>query len=126
MACYGESFKGTDVNLKLKAAFKNEMASAERLIRAGHLEQAMWHLERAHVLGQGTVMAHVRSHWGMFRIAFKRHAPGEVVGQVVRIILGALGSAFGIVPVGNTGGTNISMFARLPIDPELAALMKQE
>ena len=45
-------------------------------------------------------------------------------GQAVRIVLGALGSAVGRVPVGNTGGTDISMFARLPIDPELAKLLE--
>jgi hypothetical protein len=102
-----------------------EMASAGRLIRAGRLDQAMRHLERAHVLGQRRIMPHVRSHWGMLRVALKRHALAEVSGQAVRIVLGALGSAVGMVPIGNTGGTNVSMFARLPIDPELAALIEQ-
>ena len=40
-------------------------------------------------------------------------------GQIVRIVLGTLGSAVGLVPVGNTGGTNVSMFKRMPIAPEL-------
>jgi hypothetical protein len=30
-----------------------------------------------------------------------------------------LGSAVGKVPVGNTGGSNVSMFKRMPIAPEL-------
>ncbi|MFC5460496.1 DUF3703 domain-containing protein [Massilia niabensis] len=114
------------MNSALKAAFENEMASAARLIQAGHPDQAMRHLERAHVLGQRKAMPHVRSHWAMLRIALERRAPGEVLGQGVRIVLGALGSAVGIVPTGNTGGTNISMFARLPIDPELAELIRQD
>jgi hypothetical protein len=116
----------TGVKSKLKAAFESEMVLAVHCIRAGRLEQAMWHLERAHVLGQSNVMPHVRSHWHMFRIALRRHAYGEGLGQVVRIILGALGSAVRIIPVGNTGGSNISMFARIPIDPELAELIKQD
>jgi len=41
------------------------------------------------------------------------------LGQTVRILLGILGSAVGVVPVGNTGGTDISMFKRMPIEPEL-------
>ncbi|WP_334187382.1 DUF3703 domain-containing protein [Noviherbaspirillum sp.] len=114
------------MNPALKAAFENEMASAGRFIRAGSLDRAMRHLERAHVLGQGEVIPHVRTHWGMLSIALKRRAPGEGLGQAVRIVLGALGSAVGMVPVGNTGGTNISMFARLPIDPELAVLIEQD
>ena len=41
------------------------------------------------------------------------------LGQIVRIVLGMLGSAIGIVPVGNTGGTDVSMFKRMPIEAEL-------
>jgi hypothetical protein len=41
------------------------------------------------------------------------------LGQAVRIVLGMLGSAVGVIPVGNTGGTDISMFKRMPIEPEL-------
>jgi len=41
------------------------------------------------------------------------------MGQVVRLVLGVLGSAVGKVPVGNTGGSNVSMFKRMPIEPEL-------
>lgn len=114
------------MNRTLQAAFEKEMATADRLIRAGRLDRAMWHLERAHVLGQRRVMPHVRSHWGMLRVAVKRHALAEASGQAVRIVLGALGSAVGVVPIGNTGGSNISMSARLPIDPELADLIEQE
>lgn len=114
------------MNTELMAAFDAEMAAAERLIRAGCLDRAMRHLERAHVLGQNHVMPHVRSHWAMFRIAVKRHSAADGLGQAIRIILGALGSAVGVVPTGNTGGTDISMFARLPIDDELAALIKRD
>jgi hypothetical protein len=114
------------VKSKLKAAFESEMASAVHFIQAGRMEQAMRHLERAHVLGQYNILPHVRSHWHMLRIALRRHACGEGLGQVVRIMLGALSSAVRIIPVGNTGGSNISMFARIPIDPELAELIKQD
>jgi hypothetical protein len=41
----------------------------------------------------------------------------------VRIVLGVLGSAVGVVPVGNTGGTDISMFKRMPIEPELQRII---
>jgi hypothetical protein len=44
----------------------------------------------------------------------------------MRILLGALGSAVGSVPTGNTGGSNVSMFRRMPIDPELARIMRDE
>jgi hypothetical protein len=60
----------------------------------------------------------------MLRIGMKRRSATEVLGQGVRIFLGALGSAVGIVPVGNTGGTDISMFKRLPIDPGIRGLLE--
>jgi hypothetical protein len=110
----------------LKAAFEAEMAAAERLIQAGRLNRAMRHLERAHVIGQSYVRPHVRSHWSMFRIAVKRNSLADGLGQAVRIILGAFGSAIGVVPIGNTGGTDISMFARVPVDPEIAALIMRD
>jgi hypothetical protein len=109
---------------KLKQAFEAEMAAAACLYQQGRLDQAFRHLEVAHVLGQKYVMPHVRSHWLMFRIGMKRRSATEVPGQAVRICLGALGSALGFVPVGNTGGTDISMFKRLPIDPGIRGLLQ--
>jgi hypothetical protein len=40
-----------------------------------------------------------------------------------RIVLGAIGSALGSVPVGNTGGTDVSMFKRMQIRPDLWQIM---
>jgi hypothetical protein len=60
----------------------------------------------------------------MLKIGLKRRSLQEVSGQAARILLGALGSAVGVVPVGNTGGTNISMFKRLPIDRDLQDLLR--
>lgn len=105
------------MKFELKQAFEAEMFAAEDLYRKGRLNQEFKHVEVAHVLGQRYVVPHVRSHWLMLKIGLKRRSSTEVLGQAVRIFLGALGSAVGIVPEGNTGGTDISMFKRLPIDP---------
>ena len=100
-------------------AFDNEIALAKVFIARGELETAFAHIERAHVIGQAFVVPHARSHWLMLEVELRRRRPGAVFGQVVRIALGALGSAVGVIPVGNTGGTNVSMFKRMPIAPEL-------
>ena len=105
---------------KLRKAFEAEMAAARNLYQKGQLSQAFAHLETAHVLGQRYVLSHIQSHWLMLKIGWRRRSTAEVMGQVARIILGALGSAVGVVPTGNTGGTNISMFKRLPIAPTIA------
>lgn len=107
------------MNPVLGAACENEIAMAKGHLANGALEQAWFHLERAHVLGQSFIVPHVRSHWLMLKVELKRKRPSAVLGQAVRIVLGALGSAVGVVPVGNTGGTDISMFKRLPIAPDL-------
>ena len=112
------------MNAAVKHAFEGEMAAAGARERQGSFDGALHHLERAHVLGQREVVPHVRTHWRMFVIAMRRRDLPASWGQAVRIVLGALGSAVGRVPVGNTGGTDISMFARLPIDPELAKLLE--
>lgn len=113
------------MNPALRQACDAEMAAATRLNEAGEFVQAFQHLERAHVLGQQYVLPHVATHYWMLRMGEKRRSVPEVVGQVIRIILGALGSAAGFVPTGNTGGTNISMFKRLPLDPDIQELLKQ-
>jgi protein tyrosine phosphatase (PTP) superfamily phosphohydrolase (DUF442 family) len=112
------------MNSLTRTAFDDAIASARSLMRGGRHDEACTHLERAHVLGQRHVAAHVLTHWLMLRIAFQRGEPIAVIGQALRIMLGALGSALGIVPTGNTGGTNVSMFKRMPIDPQLADLMQ--
>jgi hypothetical protein len=101
------------------AAFDNEIALAKELIAKGELEASFPHLERAHIIGQAFVVPHATSHWLMLRVEFRRRRVMAVFGQTVRIVLGILGSAVGVVPVGNTGGTDISMFKRMPIEPEL-------
>lgn len=109
---------------QLRQAFEAEMRAAIALYAAGEWAQAFRHLEAAHVLGQRHVVPHVATHWWMLRIGLRRRSPKEVIGQALRIPLGALGSAVGIVPVGNTGGTNIGMFRRLPIDPDVRKLIE--
>lgn len=107
----------------LKDAFETEMTTAYSLFQNGSLHEAFRHLERAHVMGQRYVVPHVRSHWLMLRIGLARHSVTEVWGQAMRIALGALGSAVDVVPIGNTGGTIISMFACKPIAPDLAKII---
>lgn len=102
-----------------RQAFDSEIRQAMAMLRAGEIDGGFTHLERAHVIGQAYVVPHVVSHWHMLRVEVKRGRPVAALGQAVRIVLGGLGSAVGVVPTGNTGGSDISMFKRMPIDPEL-------
>ena len=107
------------MNAELRRAFDREIALGKEYMSGGDLDRAFGHLERAHVLGQRYVGPHVKAHWLMLKLELGRGRIGAVFGQLARIVLGALGSAIGVVPTGNTGGTDISMFKRLPIAPDL-------
>lgn len=112
------------MNSELRQAFDAEMTAAIHLYEEGNLANAFLHLEVAHVLGQRYIAPHVTTHYWMLKIGLNRRSMPEVLGQVLRMFLGALGSAVGLAPVGNTGGTNISMFKRLPVDPSVEKLIR--
>jgi hypothetical protein len=107
------------MNPVLSAAFDREIALAEESTAKGELETGFAHLERAHVIGQAFVVPHARAHWLMLKVELQRGQPVPAFGQVVRFVPGILGSAVGSVPVGNIGGSSVSMFKRMPITPEL-------
>ena len=81
------------------------------------------HLERAHVLGQASTREHVRVHWRMMRWAIRHRDAREFAGQLLRIVGAATKTFMGLVPVGNTGGANVSAVRPMPLDPELAAII---
>lgn len=113
------------MKLELQQAFDAEMRAAISLYQAEKYTEAFPHLERAHVLGQRYVSPHVATHYWMLRIGWKRRSLPEIGGQLARIALGALGSAVGVVPDGNTGGTNVGMFKRMPVDPGIRRLVRR-
>ena len=107
----------------LAAAFDAEVQNAERALANDNLVAAFAHLERAHVLGQWYVRPHLITHWGMLRIGWRRRDVREILGQLMRIPGGMIGSAIGRVPRGNTGGSRVSAFQPLPIPPDLKELL---
>lgn len=114
------------MNRMLRVAFEAEIARAKELLARDELERSLAHLERAHVLGQAFVVPHARAHGWMLMVESRRRRPGAAMGQVVRIVLGVLGSLVGIVPLGNTGRSDVRMFERMPIAPELQRILDGE
>jgi len=107
----------------LRAAFDAEVQFAQRALAEDNLGVAFAHFERAHILGQWYVTTHVLAHAGMLRIGWRRRDPREIIGQILRIAGGAIGSAIGRVPRGNTGGSRVSAFRELPIPSDLRQLL---
>lgn len=102
-----------------------ELANAKLAGSAGDTQQEFAHLERAHVLGQESTYWHVKVHVLMLVWATRNRSVREMLGQVFRIVGAATKTVFGLVPQGNTGGANVSPFRKMPIAPELAALIRK-
>lgn len=84
---------------------------------------AFLHLERAHVLGQASTREHVRVHFHMLVWAWRHRQLRELSGQLFRLLGAAMLTAIGMVPTGNTGGSNVSPFRKMAIAPDLAILI---
>jgi hypothetical protein len=103
---------------------EREILAAYQADARGQPDVAFSHLERAHILGQTSTIEHVRVHWHMLLWGIRQRNVRESLGQLLRIVGAAIGTAIGLVPQGNTGGTNVTPFKRMPIPPELAALIE--
>lgn len=104
---------------------ETELRAAHDAELQGNPALAFSHLERAHVLGQSSTVEHVRVHWRMFVWGWRSRSLKECLGQLLRIVGASTKTAFGLVPPGNTGGSNISPFKRLPVPSDLAATIQQ-
>jgi len=108
---------------RVKAAFANEMTCARSAEAAGDLALAQRHLERAHILGQRWYLTHIQTHYRMLRLALKRSDGNEARGQLVRLIGAGPFHIAGWVPVGNTGGANVSATLPMPIPSDLQSYL---
>ena len=107
---------------RLHAAFEHEMAQARSATARHDLDAAFLRLERAHILGQSRTWLHVRAHIAMLFIGWRRRDARELVGQVLRVVAAATKSRIW-VPLGNTGGANVSPFRPMPVPDDLAAVL---
>lgn len=114
------------MNNVLKNAYESELEGARMAWNRASLDEAFSHLERAHVLGQRHFPTHMQVHLWMLRIGWARRDGREMVGQVIRLLLTPLGHLTGRLPLGNTGGANVSAFQPMPVAPELKVLLKQD
>ncbi|MER7543596.1 DUF3703 domain-containing protein [Spirillospora sp. NPDC127506] len=104
----------------LRAAYDDEMAAA----RAATAPEDRWrHLERAHILSQPWPWPHTRNHIAMLALALAQRDRREALGQVVRIIVAAPGSALGRYPEGNTGRARVGLTQPMPVPDDLAPLL---
>ncbi len=110
---------------KIHPHVAKEFAAAVSAEQQGDPDLAFRHLERAHVLGQSVTREHVRAHWERLLWGVRRRRPGEITGQILRILGAATKTVLGLVPSGNTGGSNLSPIRRLPIPLDLQTIIDE-
>lgn len=102
----------------IKDAFYNELHLGKKLLKENQFSKAFYHFENAHILGQKHLYRHMISHFWLLFWAIKNQSIKEVIGQIFRILASVLFTLFW-VPVGNTGGANVSAVKPMPIRKEL-------
>jgi hypothetical protein len=110
---------------RIRPYVESEILAAREAESRGQPDVAFSHLERAHILGQASTVEHVRAHWHMLLWSIRQRNVREGLGQLVRIVGAAISTAVGLVPQGNTGGTNVNPFKSMPLPPELASRIKE-
>ncbi len=110
---------------KLKPYFQKELNAYQKALAINDLPKAWRHLERSHVIGQAYPYEHSYVHWKMLLFGIQIKSGKEILGQIPRLLVGGVKSFVGTIPVGNTGGANISAIKPLPIEADLQAVFKK-
>lgn len=112
------------MNQKISVAFLGEMEKAKEHFETRQFDKSWYHLERAHILGQRFVWPHVKVHYEMLRFGLKQKDLREILGQLIRIPGGFIGSLINKVPIGNPGGSNVKATQSFPLPDDLAKMLK--
>ena len=113
---------GTNTSRR-RMAFDAHIEQARAAMRRREWRAAETLLDRAHVIGQPSAVDHVRSHAWMLVLGWRKLDPGEIGGQLWRLLVAAPASLLGKYPAGNTGRTNVSGFVPMPIPDDLRELL---
>jgi hypothetical protein len=108
---------------KIRPYVQAELVAAAEAERQGDRRCAFRRLERAHVLSQAAPIEHTRVHGRMLKFALQQGLPREALGQIPRLLLAALLSLVGLVPPGNTGGSNVSGLQPMPVAEDLQQII---
>jgi hypothetical protein len=119
-------WRGLANSFAARRVIADEMAAYRSALEEGDEDRAWHHLERVHIVSQPFLGPHLNSHGVMLQFAIKQRDWGEVLGQIVRIILAPLGALTGRLPVGNIGRSHVSAFAPMPIPADLADALRQQ
>ena len=110
---------------KLQNYYQEELAASKATFENGQLQQAWSHLERAHILGQPYPYQHTEVHWLMLKFGVRIKSGKEIFGQIPRLLVGGVKSFVGTIPVGNTGGADVSPLKPMEIPGDLQQIINR-
>lgn len=119
-----EATNSSNFGRRIHSYVEAELTIARSAELSGDPSSAFRRLERAHVLGQRSTVEHVRAHLHMLMWGIRQHNRREIRGQIMRVIGAAAGTWTGLVPHGNTGGSNVGAFMSMAIPEDLAQQIK--
>lgn len=112
------------MNPQVRAAYHAAVSDYTVARRRSERDVAFAALERAHVLGQRYLIAHIAVHLRMLRIGLARRDARELFGQLLRLAATIPGYLSGWVPKGNTGGANVSAIKPMPLAADIEPLLR--
>ena len=108
----------------LRPYYNQELQDYEDCLEQGAVSAAWRHLERAHILGQPYPREHTVAHAKMLAFGVRTKNTREIIGQLPRLLVGGIKSWAGTIPVGNTGGANVSPIRPMAIPADLKQIMR--
>jgi hypothetical protein len=109
----------------LKEFYINELNQYRSAMVDGDLTKAWYHLEHSHILGQSYPIEHTYTHWLMLKFGVRQKNLKEVVGQLIRLLVGGWKSFIDRVPLGNTGGSNVPPLKKMDLPSDLAHVLNK-
>ena len=109
----------------LKEHYQSELSLYRLSLNRKEYTAAWKHLERSHILGQAYPYEHTYSHWLMLKFGFRQKNVKEVLGQLLRLAVGAWKSFIDHIPTGNTGGSNVPPLKKMELPQDLSIILNQ-
>ncbi|MCW7469757.1 DUF3703 domain-containing protein [Leptospira kanakyensis] len=107
-----------------KLAYLKELEGYHLSLKEKNFVKAWLFLERAHIIGQYHPIPHTGIHFRMLLHGIRTLNGKEILGQMIRMSVGWVGSLLNRIPVGNTGAASVPIFASMSIPDDLKRLLK--
>lgn len=109
----------------LRPYYNQDLQDYQDCLEQGAVSAAWRHLERAYILGQPYPREHTVAHGKMLAFGVRTRNIREIIGQLPRLLVGGIKSWAGTIPVGNTGGANVSPIRPMPLPTDLKQIIEK-